>query len=118
MQEFAPQDTCQHGGTFWVVTKWKDTPGTEWVEARNADGHSTGHRMPSLCPKNDLSPNVNQSTKPGCFNIFSEIQTQTATLHWCWGGREGLESAQLSEDWFQEEGLAESQVGRQEPPGN
>lgn len=51
MQEFAPQDTCQHGGTFWVVTKWKDKPGTECVEARDADGHSTGHRMPSLCPK-------------------------------------------------------------------
>lgn len=45
-----------------------------------------GTGCPPFAQKNDLSPNVNQSTKPGCFNIFSEIQTQTATLHSCWGG--------------------------------
>lgn len=66
----------------------------------------------ALCPKqNSRTPSVSQPS-PGCFNILSETQTQTGTLRWCQGGLEGLEFAQLGEDWFPDEGLAESQGGR------
>lgn len=81
-----PRTLVNMGGHFGLSQSGRINPALNvWRPGMLMDTLQ-GTGCPPFAQKNDLSPNVNQSTKPGCFNIFSEIQTQTATLHSCWGG--------------------------------